>query len=102
MYWLNVGRDLVARAFNSLSGWSAGLVWLVMSCLFRFWSLIYGRPLTLTLSHGGERGQSFGCRSIAASLYWVRAGDNWLFFSHTKYSVADVARPSVVRTVSGR
>ena len=53
MYWLNVGRDLVARAFNSLSGWSAGLVWLVMSCLFRFWSLIYGRPLTLTLSHGG-------------------------------------------------
>ena len=37
--------------------------------VFRFWSLIYGRPLTLTLSHGGERGQSFGCRSIAASLF---------------------------------
>ena len=59
-------------------------------------------PLTLTLSHGGERGQSFGCRSIAASLYWVRAGDNCLSFSHTKYSVADVARPSVIRTVAGR
>ena len=56
----------------------------------------------LALSHGGERGHSFGCRSIAASLYWVRAGDNWLFFSHTKYSVADVARPSVFRTVAGR
>ena len=70
--------------------------------VFKCWSLIYGRPLTLALSHGGERGQSFGCRSIAASLYWVRAGDNWLFFSHTKYSVADVARPSVVRAVTGR
>ena len=72
--------------------------------------MFYGRPLTpgsgpgqaLALSHGGERGQSFGCRSIAASLYWVRAGDNWLFISHTKYSVADVARPSVVRAVTGR
>ena len=69
--------------------------------VFRFWSLIYGRPLTLTLSHGGERGQSFGCRSIAASVLGSR-GRNWLFFSHTKYSVADVARPSVVRTVTGR
>ena len=80
MCWLNVGRDLVARAFNSLSGWSAGSVWLVLSCLFRFWSLIYGRPLTLTLSHEGERGQSFGCRSIAASLYWVRAGETGYSF----------------------
>ena len=76
--------------------------WLVLGNVFRFWLLIYGRPLTLALSHGGGRGQSFGCRSIAASLYWVRAGDNWLFFSHTKYSVADVARPSVVRAVTGR
>ena len=41
--------------------------------VFRFWSLIYGRPLTLTLSHGGERGQSFGCRSIAASFGFARA-----------------------------
>ena len=52
------------------------------------------RPLRFT------KGRLF--RSIAASLYWVRAGDNWLFFSHTKYSVADVARPSVVRAVTGR
>ena len=34
----------------------------------------------LTLSHGGERGQSFGCRSIAASLYWVRAGETGYSF----------------------
>ena len=82
MCWLNVGRDLVARAFNSLSGWSAGLVWLVLSCLFRFWSLIYGRPLTLTLSHGGERGQSFGCRSIAASLFGFARAKLVILFSY--------------------
>ena len=82
MCWLNVGRDLVARAFNSLSGWSAGLVWLVMSCLFRFWSLIYGRPLTLTLSHEGERGQSFGCRSIAASLFGFARAKLVILFSY--------------------
>ena len=80
MYWLNVGRDLVARAFNSLSGWSAGLVWSVLSCLFRFWSLFVLCGPSLTLSHGGERGQSFGCRSIAASLYWVRAGETGYSF----------------------
>ena len=82
MCWLNVGRDLVARAFNSLSGWSAGLVWLVLSCLFRFWSLIYGRPLTLTLSHEGERGQSFGCRSIAASLFGFARAKLVILFSY--------------------
>ena len=51
------------------------------------------RPLRFT------KGRLF--RSIAASVLGSR-GRNWLFFSHTKYSVADVARPSVVRAVTGR
>ena len=52
----------------------------MLGFVVKSWSLIYGRPLTLTLSHGGERGQSFGCRSIAASLYWVRAGETGYSF----------------------
>ena len=55
--------------------------------VFRFWSLIYGRPLTpgsspgqaLALSRGGERGQSFGCRSIAASFGFARAITGYSF-----------------------
>ncbi len=50
--------------------------------VFRFWSLIYGRPLTLTLSHGGERGQSFGCRSIAASLFGFARAKLVILFSY--------------------
>ena len=53
--------------------------WLMLGYVIRFWSLIYGRPLTLTLSHGGERGQSFGCRSIAASFGFARAITGYSF-----------------------
>ena len=106
MCWLNVGRDLVGHAFNKLPRWSARLVWLVMSCLFRFRSLVYWAPFkpgagSSPLPRRGE-GTIVWLSKHRRVVVWVRAGDNWLFFSHTKYSVADVARPSVFRTVYGR
>ncbi len=52
------------------------------------------------LPRRGE-GTIVGCRSIAASFSGSRER-NWLVTSYTRYSVADVARPSVVRTVDGR
>ena len=69
--------------------------WLVLGFVVRFWSLIYGRPLTLTLSHGGERGQSLVCGRpillrgkrgqsfvVEASprRCWVRAGETGYSF----------------------
>ena len=59
----------MSGALKRLSRWSAGLsndvVWFYVQVL------VIGLlgPLTLALSHGGERGQSVGCRSIAASLF---------------------------------
>ena len=73
--------------------------WLVLDFVVRFWSLIYGRPLTLTgLPRRGEgtivalwappphcegRGDStIGCRSIAASLFGFARAKLVILFSY--------------------
>ena len=47
--------------------------------VFRFWSLIYGRPLTLALSHGGERGFTILSKHRRV-VVWVRAGETGYSF----------------------
>ena len=54
-------------------------------------------PTVAGLSITRGRGDNRSRRAVLGSR-----GRNWLFFSHTKYSVADVARPSVVRAGTGR
>ena len=66
-------------ALKKLSRWSAGVRWLVLVVVVKCWSLIYGAPHPSPLPRRGE-GTIVCCRSIAASLYWVRAGETGYSF----------------------